>query len=95
MSKNANPHWGSTLDDFLKEEGVYHTTKTTAIMRVVAWQLAQEMERQGISKADLAARMHTSRTQLDRILKAETNVTLETLQRAAALVGRELRVELQ
>ena len=58
-------------------------------------QLAQEMERQGISKADLAARMHTSRTQLDRILKAETNVTLETLQRAAALVGRELRVELQ
>ena len=58
-------------------------------------QLAQEMERQGISKADLAVRMHTSRTQLDRILKAETNVTLETLQRAAALVGRELRVELQ
>ncbi len=95
MSKNTNPHWGSTLDDFLKEEGVYQTTKTTAIMRVVAWQLAQEMERQGISKADLAARMHTSRTQLDRILKAETNVTLETLQRAAALVGRELRVELQ
>ena len=95
MSKNANPHWGSTLDDFLKEEGVYQTTKTTAIMRVVAWQLAQEMERQGISKADLAARMHTSRTQLDRILKAETNVTLETLQRAAAIVGRELRVELQ
>lgn len=95
MSKNTNPHWGSTLDDFLKEEGVYQTAKTTAIMRVVAWQLAQEMERQGISKADLAARMHTSRTQLDRILKAETNVTLETLQRAAALVGRELRVELQ
>ena len=95
MSKNTHPHWGSSLDDFLKEEGVYQTTKTTAIMRVVAWQLAQEMERQGISKADLAARMHTSRTQLDRILKAETNVTLETLQRAAALVGRELRVELQ
>ena len=95
MSKNTNPHWGSTLDDFLKEEGVYQTAKTTAIMRVVAWQLAQEMERQGISKTDLAVWMHTSRTQLDRILKAETNVTLETLQRAAALVGRELHVELQ
>ena len=95
MSKNTHPHWGSSLDDFLKEEGIYQTAKTTAVMRVVAWQLAQEMERQGISKADLAARMHTSRTQLDRILKAETNVTLETLQRAAALVGRELHVELQ
>lgn len=95
MSKNTNPHWGSTLDDFLKEEGVYQTAKTTAVMRVVAWQLAQEMERQGISKTDLAARMHTSRAQLDRILKAEGNVTLDTLQRAAALVGRELHVELQ
>lgn len=95
MSKNANSHWGSTLGNFLKEEGVCQTTKTTAVMRVVAWQLAQEMERQGISKADLAARMHTSRAQLDRILKAESNVTLETLQRAAALIGRELHVELQ
>lgn len=95
MSKQNNPHWGSALDDFLKEEGVYQTAKTTAVMRVVAWQLAQEMERQGISKTDLAAQMHTSRAQLDRILKAESNVTLETLQRAAALVGRELHVELQ
>ena len=95
MSKNTNPHWGSTLDDFLKEEGVYQTTKAAAVMRVVAWQLAQEIERQGISKTDLAARMHTSRAQLNRILKAESNVTLETLQRAAALVGRELHVELQ
>ncbi len=74
MSKNTNPHWGSSLDDFLKEEGIYQTAKTTAVMRVVAWQLAQEMERQGISKTDLAARMHTSRAQLDRILKAESNV---------------------
>lgn len=95
MSNTANPHWGSTLDDFLKEEGVYQTTKTTAVMRVVAWQLMQEMERQGLSKTELAARMHTSRTQLERVLKAEGNVTLETLQRAAALVGRELHVELQ
>lgn len=90
-----NPHWGSSLDDFLKEEGIYQATKTAATLRVVAWQLAQEMERQGLSKTDLAAKMNTSRAQLDRILKAEGNVTVETLQRAAALVGRELRVELQ
>lgn len=94
MNDRTNPHWGSSLDDFLKEEGIYQTTKTAAVLRVVAWQLAQEMERKGISKTDLAAQMHTSRAQLDRVLKAEGNVTVETLQRAAALVGRELRVEL-
>ena len=62
--------------------------------RVVAWQLGREMERQGITKAQLAQRMHTSRAQVDRILKAKGNVTVESLQRAAALVGRELRLEL-
>ena len=62
--------------------------------RVVAWQLAQEMQRQGITKAALAERMHTSRSQVDRILKAKGNVTIESLQRAAALIGRELRLEL-
>lgn len=95
MTNKTNHYWGSTLDDFLKDEGVYQATKTNAVMRVVAWQLAQEMERQGISRTDLAARMHTSRAQINRVLNAESNVTLETLQRAAALVGREIRLELQ
>ena len=95
MNDQTNPHWGSTLEDFLKEEGIYQAAKTTALLRVVAWQLVQEMARQGLSKTELAARMHTSRAQLDRVLKAEGNVTIETLQRAAALVGRELHVELQ
>ena len=62
--------------------------------RVVTWQLTQEMERQGMTKAALAEKMHTSRAQVDRILKAKGNITIETLQRAAALVGRELRLEL-
>lgn len=95
MSNNTNPHWGSTLEDFLQEEGIHQTARTTAIMRVVAWQLAQAMEQKGISKTELAEQMHTSRAQLDRLLKAKGNVTLETLQRAAELVGRELHVELQ
>jgi antitoxin HicB len=93
MSKK-NPHWGTTLDDFLAEDGIREAAKAEAVTRVVAWQLTQEMERQGITKAALAERMHTSRAQLDRILKAKGNVTIETLQRAAALVGRELRLEL-
>jgi antitoxin HicB len=88
------PHWGTTLDSFLAEEGIREAAKATALTRVVAWQLAKEMERQGISKAALAERMHTSRAQVDRILNANGNVTVETLQRAAALVGRELRLEL-
>lgn len=94
MSKKPNPHWGTTLDEFLAEDGIREAARAEALTRVVAWQLAQEMERQGITKAALAERMHTSRAQVDRILKAKGNVTIESLQRAAALVGRELRVEL-
>jgi len=89
-----NPHWGTTLDAFLAEDGIREAAKAEAVTRVVAWQLSQEMERQGITKAALAEKMHTSRAQLDRILKAKGNITIETLQRAAALVGRELRLEL-
>ena len=93
MSGRKNPHWGATLDELLVEDGIREVAKAEALTRVLAWQLSQEMERQGITKAALAERMHTSRTQVDRILKAKGNVTIESLQRAAALVGRELRLE--
>jgi hypothetical protein len=93
MTKKS-PHWGTTLDEFLTEEGHREAAKAEAVTRVVAWQLDKEMKRKGISKAELAERMHTSRAQVDRILKAKGNVTVESLQRAAALVGRELRLEL-
>jgi len=89
-----NPHWGTSLDTFLGEEGIREAAKAEAVTRVVAWQLTREMERQGMTKATLAEKMHTSRAQVDRILKAKGNITIETLQRAAALVGRELRLEL-
>lgn len=94
MIGKKNPHWGTTLDEFLAEDGIREAAKAEALTRVVAWQLSQEMARQGITKAALAERMHTSRAQVDRILKAKGNVTIESLQRAAALVGRELRLEL-
>ena len=89
-----NPQWGTTLDEFLGKEGLRETAKAEALTRVIAWQLSQEMEKQGITKAALAEKMHTSRAQIDRILKAKGNVTIESLQRAAALMGRELRLEL-
>lgn len=89
-----NKHCGSTLDDFLKEEGIYESAKAEAVTRVITWQIAEEMHKKGISKTQLAEQMHTSRAQVDRILKAKGNVTIESLQRAAALVGRELHIEL-
>jgi predicted transcriptional regulator len=90
----ANPHWGTTLDELLAGDGIREATKAAALMRVVARQLSQEMERQGMTKARLAKLMQTSRAQVEHILKAKDNVTVESLQRAAALVGRELRLEL-
>ena len=90
-----NKHSGSTLDDFLKEEGIYESATTEAVTRVITWQIAQEMLKKGITKTQMAEEMHTSRAQVDRILKAKGNVTIESLQRAAAFVGRELRLELR
>ncbi len=89
-----NQHWGSSLEDFLHEEGIYEAAKAEGVTRVIMWQIAEEMRKQGITKSQMAERMHTSRAQVNRILKARGNVTIETLQRAAALVGRELRLEL-
>lgn len=95
MSKSDNPHWGSTLDESLNEEGIYEDATTTAIKKVIAWQLAEEMKKKNITKKRLAELMHTSRAQIDRILDPDKgNVTIETLQRAASLLGRQLRLEL-
>ena len=94
IARKKNPHWGTSLDEFLAEDGIRDAVKAEALTRVIAWQLSQEMQRRGITKAALAEQMHTSRAQVDRILKAKGNVTIESLQRAAALVGRRLRVEL-
>ncbi|MGH7812795.1 MAG: Fis family transcriptional regulator [Candidatus Binataceae bacterium] len=95
MSRTKNPHWGSTLDEFLKEEGIYEEVTAGAIKSVIAWQLERAMKKKRLTKKRMAALMHTSRAQVDRILDPEKgNVTIETLQRAASLVGRRLRLEL-
>ena len=94
-TKTKNPHLGSMLDDFLREEGIYQEVTTAAIKRVIAWQLTEEMKKKSITKKRLAELMHTSRAQIDRILDPDKgNVTIETLQRAASLLGRQLRLEL-
>jgi antitoxin HicB len=91
----ANPFIGSTLDSFLAEEGVLGEFKAKAIKEVIAWQLKQAMDERHLSKRGMAKLMHTSRTQLDRLLDPEDgNVTIETLQRAANIVGRTIQLEL-
>lgn len=93
MSKNA--HIGSSLDDLLREDGRLEETHSVAIKRVIAWQLQQAMESEGLSKNKMALKMKTSRSQLDRILDPESDrVQLDTLIRAAKACGRELRIEL-
>jgi predicted XRE-type DNA-binding protein len=94
MSKKRNPHMGSSLDDFLKEEGVFEELQVQAIKEVVAWQLDEAMKKKHVSKARLAKLLRTSRTQVNRLLDPKSDITLSSLQRAAALVGRQVRLEL-
>ena len=90
MSKK---HMGSSIDDFLKEEGIFEEAQAQAVKEVVAWQLAQAMKKK-ISKSRMAELLKTSRSQVDRLLDPKNDVTLSSLQRAAAMVGRRLIVEL-
>lgn len=91
MSKK---HMGSSIDDFLKEEGIFEEAQAQAIKEVVAWQLAEAMKKKNISKARMATLLKTSRTQVDRLLDPKNDITLSSLQRAAAMVGRRVMIEL-
>jgi len=91
MSKK---HMGSSIDDFLKEEGIFEEAQAQAIKEVVAWQLAKAMKKKKISKNKMAMLLKTSRTQVDRILDPKNDITLGSLQRAAAIVGRRITIKL-
>jgi len=94
MNKH-NKHVGSSLDDFLKEEGILEETRALAIKEAVAWQVQQAMTKEKITKVEMAKRMKTSRAALDRLLDPGNGaVTLQTLSRAAHAIGRGLRIEL-
>lgn len=86
---------GSTFDSFLEEEGLFEEVDALAQKRVIAWQIEQAMAEQSINKVEMAERMRTSRSQVDRLLDPQNNkVQLDTLQRAALAVGGSLRLEL-
>lgn len=90
-----NPHFGSSLEDFLAAEGLLEEATEHAIKAVVAWQLKTKMDQQHITKAALAKTLHTSRSQIDRVLDPNNDdVTLATMRKAVEAVGGKLKLEL-
>ena len=93
--KTRNPHDGSSLDDFLREEGIHEKVEAAALKRALALKLADLMQEKSVQKTTMAKTMRTSRAALDRLLDpANTSVTLATLNRAAKALGRRVKIEL-
>ncbi|OGP74629.1 MAG: Fis family transcriptional regulator [Deltaproteobacteria bacterium RBG_16_49_23] len=90
-----NKHLGSNFDDFLEEEDLRAETEAAAIKRVVAYQIEMEMKRAKLTKSAMAEKMRTSRSALDRLLDpANVSITLQTLERAALALGKNLKIKL-
>ncbi|MEX2498262.1 MAG: helix-turn-helix transcriptional regulator [Wenzhouxiangellaceae bacterium] len=90
-----NKHIGSRLDEFLEEEDLLAETEAVAIKRVIAWQIERLMKEEGLTKSEMARRMGTSRSALERLLDpSNPSVTLLTIERAAKALGKKVRVEL-
>lgn len=95
MKKKKNAHIGSNFESWLDEVGIREEVTVAAIKSVIARQLAEEMKKKKLTKKRMAELMKTSRAQLDRLLDPDNgNATIESLQRAAMILGRELRLEL-
>lgn len=92
----ATKNIGSNFDDFLEEEGILEDVTAVAVKRYIAFQLAEKMSEKNLSKAEMARRMETSRSALDRLLDPDnSSVTLQTLQSAVQALGGRLKVELE
>ena len=90
-----NRHVGSSFDEFLADETMLEEGASVAIKRVIAWQIAQEMKAQNLTKTALAAKMNTSRAALNRLLdENDTSLTLTTLTSAAKALGKNVHIEL-
>lgn len=88
-------HLGSDFDDFLREEGLLEEAEAVAAKRVLAYQISEAMKERHLSKADMARQMGTSRSSLDRLLDPSVpSVTLLTIERAARVLGKRVRIEM-
>ena len=93
---NQNQHRGSSFDDFLKEDGIFEEVQAKALKRALSEQLDDAMQAINLSKVDMAKRMETSRSQLDRVLDpANLSVQLDTLMKAANAVGKTVEIKLK
>jgi antitoxin HicB len=90
-----NKHLGGDFDDFLKEQDMLSGAEAVAAKRVLAFQIEKEMRRKGLTKVEMATRMRTSRTAIDRLLDpGNVSVTLNTLEKAALVLGKKLSIKL-
>ena len=91
-----NPHFGTSLDDFLKEENILEEANARSLKKVLAWQIEEAMKASGLTKTEMASRMGTSRAQLNRLLDPDNeSLTLSTLASAAAILGKQVELRLK
>ena len=94
-NRNTVKHSGSSFDSFLEQEGIREKVEAVAIKRVLAWQLEQAMRKQQKTKQALARQLHTSRSQLDRLLDpSNVWVTIDTITRAARVLGKRVIIRM-
>lgn len=90
-----NVHRGSSFDDFLEQEGLRAEAEAVAIKRAIAYQIEMEMKKAKMSKSEMTQKMRTSRSALDRLLDpSNVSVTLQTLEKAASALGKQLKIKL-
>ncbi len=90
-----NVHRGSSFDDFLEQEGLRAEAEAVAIKRAIAYQIEVEMKKAKLSKSEMTQKMRTSRSALDRLLDpSNVSVTLQTLEKAASALGKQLKIKL-
>ncbi|KHD06008.1 hypothetical protein PN36_07890 [Candidatus Thiomargarita nelsonii] len=85
---------GSSFEDFLEEEGLLAQAEATAIKRVLAYQFEQAIKNANISKAEMAKRMHTNQASVEKLINPDA-ISLNTLTKAAATLGMQLKMTLE
>jgi antitoxin HicB len=96
MGTHNNPHDGSTLDSFLQEEGILEHTQRVAVKRVIAYRLLDILRENNLTQADLARKMNTSKAAISRLLNPDnTSVTLNTLLKAAQVLGKTINFSIE
>ena len=95
MARRKNAHVGSSVESFLEEEGILASSTVKAVKAVIAWQIAEEMKRKGLTRLVWPSAWVASRAQLNRLLDAARDVTLEMIARAAKVLDKKIVLELR